>query len=510
MDRHKFRNRLIIYVIFFSFFTSLFGFWSLNFLGPDEPRYAEIGFNMAKSGDYVLPLLRGTPWLEKPPLLYWFVAIGSKIFGQNEIGARFFIVLFSFLYPIFLFLLFNRYLKNLRLSYYTTLILIFSPFWFVFSKSISCDLLFSAFLFISILSLYFCFATKRDVIFLLFLSSLSLSLSILSKGVLALILFFIFFYIFSLQKKKFYIFDGKFFIVNFFSILLSFPWFYLAYKKVGEAFLWVFFVNHNLARFFTPIHYHVKPFYYFIPVFFLIFFPYSILIFRLHKVLKWSKRNIEPSVFIYTFLVYFLFFSISSSKLPAYILPGIFLLIFPVGVLMEKLEHKSWNRWFIYIFLIIDISLIFFLKFYSFYKVLIFILIMMFFTFFSFLYFRKVLKGIIFKLFSMIFIFFILAVPFMNQNFSSKKMVSSIPKNYIKKCDIFLYKTYEMTCGIYTNYRCNQNVLSKDFLKEKVEKCGEIYLLLKTDKLYELINSFTEYKMYIRVFGRYSKVRIWK
>ena len=46
----------------------------VGFLGPDEPRYASIGRDMAHSGDWITPRLNGQPWFEKPPLTYWLTA----------------------------------------------------------------------------------------------------------------------------------------------------------------------------------------------------------------------------------------------------------------------------------------------------------------------------------------------------------------------------------------------------------------------------------------------------
>ena len=62
---------------------------SIGLLGPDEPRYAAIARAMLTTGDYITPRLYGAPWFEKPVLMYWLAAIGYKIFGFNEVGARF-------------------------------------------------------------------------------------------------------------------------------------------------------------------------------------------------------------------------------------------------------------------------------------------------------------------------------------------------------------------------------------------------------------------------------------
>ena len=58
---------------------------------PDEGRYAMTGLNMAASGDWLVPRLAGQPHLTKPPLTYWAIAAGIKIFSASEWGARFFL-----------------------------------------------------------------------------------------------------------------------------------------------------------------------------------------------------------------------------------------------------------------------------------------------------------------------------------------------------------------------------------------------------------------------------------
>src|SRR5262245_46822782 len=82
-------NHIIIGILallcYAMFFYSLGG---IGFVGPDEPRYAAIGREMLTSGDYITPRLNGVPWFEKPPLMYWAAALGYRILGINEGGAR--------------------------------------------------------------------------------------------------------------------------------------------------------------------------------------------------------------------------------------------------------------------------------------------------------------------------------------------------------------------------------------------------------------------------------------
>src|SRR5580692_5434158 len=62
---------------------------------PDEPRYASIAREMARSGDWVTPNLWGTPWFEKPPLLYWMSAPLFAMGQQPEVAARLPVALLS-------------------------------------------------------------------------------------------------------------------------------------------------------------------------------------------------------------------------------------------------------------------------------------------------------------------------------------------------------------------------------------------------------------------------------
>ncbi len=50
----------LAYVLYF------YGLDATGLLGPDEPRYAAIGREMARSGDWVTPRLWGEAWFEKP------------------------------------------------------------------------------------------------------------------------------------------------------------------------------------------------------------------------------------------------------------------------------------------------------------------------------------------------------------------------------------------------------------------------------------------------------------
>src|SRR5215472_7478744 len=56
---------------------------------------------MSKSGDWVTPRLNGSPWFEKPPLLYWTTAAANRLGLRDEWAARLPVALISLAFLAF-------------------------------------------------------------------------------------------------------------------------------------------------------------------------------------------------------------------------------------------------------------------------------------------------------------------------------------------------------------------------------------------------------------------------
>ena len=65
------------------------GLGRLPLIEPDEGRNAEVGREMAASGDWITPHYNGFVYLDKPAVFFWMVAASFKTLGVSEGAARF-------------------------------------------------------------------------------------------------------------------------------------------------------------------------------------------------------------------------------------------------------------------------------------------------------------------------------------------------------------------------------------------------------------------------------------
>jgi len=66
-------------------------FWRLGYaslLDPDEAHYAELTREMLHSGSWLVPLLDGKPFIDKPVLFHWLQGASVLVLGETEFAAR--------------------------------------------------------------------------------------------------------------------------------------------------------------------------------------------------------------------------------------------------------------------------------------------------------------------------------------------------------------------------------------------------------------------------------------
>jgi 4-amino-4-deoxy-L-arabinose transferase-like glycosyltransferase len=75
---------VITFILAFSL-QGVRGIWQ-----PDEGYYVGISVQMDHEGQYLIPKLNEEVFLDKPPMLYWGIVGGMKLFGQSEFAVRIF------------------------------------------------------------------------------------------------------------------------------------------------------------------------------------------------------------------------------------------------------------------------------------------------------------------------------------------------------------------------------------------------------------------------------------
>ena len=273
----------------------------VGFLGPDEPRYASIGREMAHSGDWITPRLDGQPWFEKPPLTYWLTAAGHLARLPDEWAARLPEALISVAFLAFFYITLAREFSP-RLAMSATSILATSAGWVAYSFAALTDLPMAAALGSAMLIVLF--DRQRAVI-----AGVLLGLSVLGKGFVPVVLF----------APVLLIARGKRITTLMTAAIIAAPWFILCWMRNGGAFWNDFFWKQHVARFLTPSLEHVQPVWFYVPVLLAGLFPWTPLAALLVR--RRTYADVRMRTLAYWVLYGLVFFSVARNKLPGYLLP---------------------------------------------------------------------------------------------------------------------------------------------------------------------------------------------
>lgn len=333
---------LLCFVLFF-FRLGKIAFWD-----PDEGRYAEIPREMNELHDVVTPRLNYTKYFEKPPLLYWLTAASFKIFGETEFAGRF-VPATAGMLGVFLAYFCVRAVAGKKEALFSACVLATNLTYFVLSRVLIIDMLFSLCVSGALLFFYLgiAFPEKQRTHFTLFY--VFLALAVMSKGPVALVLcggtVFLFLLVtrnLNVMMRLFLCFQG---IIAFTLIVL--PWFVLV-ARANKEFLWFFFVHEHWLRYTTDVAQRYEPPYFFAMILPLAFWPWFV--YLLPAVGSAVKRMSAPhgetrrhfTLFLLVwFLFIFLFFSVSKSKLPTYILPVFIPLSVLTGASFAETAERS-------------------------------------------------------------------------------------------------------------------------------------------------------------------------
>ncbi|MGA3264105.1 MAG: glycosyltransferase family 39 protein [Terracidiphilus sp.] len=363
---------VVLFLAFTIFFlayglTPFFGGDGLGLVGADEPRYAQIAQEMlgrfdaartlkAQLSACVTPYLYGHPWLEKPALYYWRAMFLFRDFGVHDWSARLPSTTFAFVMIGLIYLHMRRFRPGGHLD--AALITVACAGIMGFSRGASTDMQMAAPLAIGRASY------ETDSKFWLYDIYFFTGLATLAKGPVAPFLAALIIAAFAFLRREWSILRRSLWwpgIALYLAMVL--PWF-IAVQHQNPTFFREFFLEHNLLRFATDRYRHDQPFWYYLVVVLLAMMPWTVIAVRAlidgiqTSVCEWRLRHSGtckpcanrpgdafPEFLVLWALIPILFFSISKSKLPGYILPSLPPIAILTGDYLFRRRQLGLNRW---------------------------------------------------------------------------------------------------------------------------------------------------------------------
>ncbi|BAT71268.1 glycosyl transferase, family 39 [Thermosulfidibacter takaii ABI70S6] len=305
----------------------------------DEPKYLEAAYEMIKANDPITPRFNCSVRYDKPPLTYWLIMAGYKLFGKREFSGRLFVCSFALLSMLLVYFGLRTFI-NEDVAFWSSLTLV-SMLDFALMGSVAMpDTVLTFFIVASLLS----FLHRRFLTF-----SLCSALAVLTKGPVgfALPVLVIVIYLFVSRSHRDYLVSFPWLKATLVFLVVTVPWYVAMLVMHGKEFFYQFFIFHNVKRFLTRVEGHSTQWWYYLANFPWMYFPVSFLI---PSALYKGFKDKVVCYFSGWFLTAFLFFQIAHTKLIHYMLPT-----FPAAAVLVSYfyAHKNWYKRMIIGFLLL-------------------------------------------------------------------------------------------------------------------------------------------------------------
>lgn len=335
-------------------------FWYLGSTGlvdETEPLFAEAARQMTVTGDWITPYYNEATRFDKPPLIYWLMAICYQLLGVNEWAARLPSAIAASVLVFFGFYSLQRYgfatpavakmpgrettkQRQLLLSAWLGAAFIaLNGETIVWARIGVSDMLLTGCIGVSLLCFFAGYAQADEAKGWLAVPNgwylafyLFSALAVLTKGPVGCVLPGLIIFAFLLYIGSFWqviremgvVVGGAIFLA------LTVPWYVLVILANGEDYINSFFGYHNIERFTSVVNGHSAPWYLYFLVVLIGFAPWSVYLpiamarLRFWRRSFWQRqpRNTHLGIFaLFWFACIFIFFTVAVTKIPSYVLP---------------------------------------------------------------------------------------------------------------------------------------------------------------------------------------------
>lgn len=312
---------------------------TLPLLAPDEGRNAEVAREMYQTGQWLVPLYNGAPYLDKPAFYFRTVALSYDLLGVSEFSARFSSAFFA-LSLLAMVYAFCRHVYSRSVAATAVAVVATMPLYMAFARIVIFDMTLAFFVCGAILTGYLA-EIHRDVRWYL-LTAVCSGVATWVKGPVGFILPTLILLLFNAwhgtRGHLLRMFHWKHWLVF---LALVLPWF-IGLSLACPDFPYYGIMKESIARFTTKEFHRTQPFYFYGLIILSGCFSSCLLLPSSVMLAIRQRRHIAPpdKLLIVWCVGVILFFSLSQSKLPGYILTAVVAL----GILLARVFEKSWHE----------------------------------------------------------------------------------------------------------------------------------------------------------------------
>lgn len=364
----------------------------------DEAYFAGAAAEMHARGDWITPYFNGELFAHKPPLMYWMMLAGFRLFGTSEFAARFGSALCGVATALLVYH-FGRRLFSRGVGLWAALALGTCLMFDVVARAATPD---GYLVFFVSLAVYL-FATRcagdrladdevqRKALIATASSATAsprhwladawnwslvyaaMGLAVLTKGLIGVLLPAAVIGMFLMLsaprselpgdaslRRRLWEYAKLLGPLNFARaawrmrpwlgvavvILVAGPWFLLVHVRTNGAFTHEFVWKHHVERFLQPLDNHQGPWWYYVPAILGGFFPWSVFAIpaahEAYRTLRGGGRRAGGMLLLICWMaVFILFFSKASTKLPNYVLPAYPAIALVVGCFIDRCLREA-------------------------------------------------------------------------------------------------------------------------------------------------------------------------
>ncbi|NBD18085.1 MAG: glycosyltransferase [Cyanobacteria bacterium] len=356
--------------------TFLWRLGSIGLIDETEPLFAEAARQMVETGNWITPYFNGETRFDKPPLVYWLMAIGYQLFGVNEWAVRLPSALSAIGLTGFIFFVLAQFgvsplnpTPELTQRRWGSVIgaatLALTPEFMIWARTGVSDLLLTGCMGSALLCFFIGYVHSEKVtkppLFTLgrpsawYISFYILTaLAVLAKGPVGLVLPGLIIIAFLLYQGNLWAVFKEMRVLSGFIIflVLTVPWYVLVIAENGQNYIDSFFGYHNFQRFTNVVNDHDAPWYFYFLVVLIGFAPLSVYLpsaiaqLQVWRRRFWQKQPRTEQLGLFAFFWFamiFIFFTIAVTKLPSYVIPLLPAAAILVGIFWSRYQQVMPN-----------------------------------------------------------------------------------------------------------------------------------------------------------------------